>query len=272
MGFLVIRINPWTPELTNYLLQLSWCTSSDISREKPIHGTDIHSATFKLYSKSSSLQLGWRKGKWKEGSGVKVIWQGAERQQSWQHSKWSPACIHCKIKFPLFSQSQRPWKHLWLSRRPEPASSSSAAQGTTSQPPRSTQPARGTKLKRGMERDDQCLQKKNKAARICIPLTLYPEESWEAGRTSLHLPRNYTLQNLQASCISMSCSQNVPAGRWDEMSEAAGLTLHWEERKAGKHNSNPALSSSSSLHNQLVTLREVCGTPVSGSVVLRVPC
>lgn len=120
------------------------------------------SATFKLYSKYSSLQLGWRKGKWKEGSGVKVTWQGAERQQSWQHSKWSPACIHCKIKFPLFSQSQRPWKHLWLSRRPEPASSSSAAQGTTSQPPRSTQPARGTKLKRGMERDDQCLQKKIK--------------------------------------------------------------------------------------------------------------
>lgn len=243
-------------------------------QQRETHSWNRHSFLPHLNSTPNLPPCSWdeERANGKEGSGVKVIWQGAERQQSWQHSKWSPACIHCKIKFPLFSQSQRPWKHLWLSRRPEPASSSSAAQGTTSQPPRSTQPARGTKLKRGMERDDQCLQKKNKAARICIPLTLYPEESWEAGRTSLHLARNYTLQNLQASCISMSCSQNVPAGRWDEMSEAAGLTLHWEERKAGKHNSNPALSSSSSLHNQLVTLREVCGTPVSGSVVLRVPC
>lgn len=143
------------------------------------------------------------------------------------------SCSHplcCRIRFPLFSEGQRPWKNLCLSRSPEPASSSSSGQGITSQPSLSTQMAKSTKLKWGMERDDGRLQKN--AARSWIPLTLYPEEPWEDGRTSLYLPRNYTLQNLQASWISMSCSQKLLAGRRDEQgcwaNAALGREKGWE--------------------------------------------
>lgn len=150
-----------------------------------------------------------------------------------------PLC--CRIRFPLFSEGQRPWKHLWLSRSPEPASSSSTGQGITSQPPLSTQMARSTKLKWGMERDDQCLQKKG-----CRELNPSHPFSWRAMRGR----KDFTAPAQKLYPAKHSGHRARPPGYpWaapknyqqvGEMSEAAGLMLHWEERKAGKHNSNTA--------------------------------
>lgn len=104
-------------------------------------------------------KLGWRKTKWKEGSGAEVIWQGGSRKTTELATFKLKSCLNplcCKIRFPLFSQGQRPWKHLWLSRRPEPASPSSAE---------------------GMEMRD--------GERWSMPgaESLYPEELWQARRT-----------------------------------------------------------------------------------------
>lgn len=125
-----------------------------------------------------------------------------------------PLC--CRIRFPLFSEGQRPWKHLWLSRSPEPASSSSAGQGITSQPPLSTQMARSTKLKRGMERDDQCLQKKGcRELNPSHPFFLKSHERQEGLHCTCPeiIPCKTFRPQAKASWISMSCSQKLPAGR-----------------------------------------------------------
>lgn len=175
MGFL-----EWL-EWTNYLLKLSWCTSTDSSRET--HSCNRHSfchiATLlqiifpAVGMKEEQMEGGFRSWSHLAGS-RKTTELAAFRMKSCLH----PLC--CKIRFPLFSKGQRPWKHLCLPRSPEAQSLPAPALLLRAAPL--------SHLGAGWrEMINAC---KTKAARSWVSLTLYPEEPWEAGRISVHLPRN----------------------------------------------------------------------------------
>lgn len=154
------------------------------------------------------------------------------------------SCLHplcCKIRFLCFLKANALETSL-PSQEPRAASSSPAAQGSTSEPPRSW-----------MERGDQCLQ--TQSCQELSPSHPLLWEPGEAGRISLHLLRNLTLQTLQApgyplhELLPTITSREV---RWER--------LLWEERKVGKHNSNPALAGEffQEPSQAGLTLREVC--------------
>lgn len=121
------------------------CTSADMSGEKPIHATDVHFTTFKLYFKLFFPAVEGKKERVEEG-GFRSLSNLAGSGKTTELAAFKlKSCSHplcCKIRFLLFSEGCRPWKHPLLSRSTEPASSRSAGEGTISQPPLRTHMAR----------------------------------------------------------------------------------------------------------------------------------
>lgn len=203
-------------------------------------------------SNSPPNYLSWswdeERAKWKEGSGVKVIWQAAERHQA--GSTQSEVLLHplCwKIRFPLFSQGQRPGN---ISGSAEAQSLPAPALHHLSATPEHRN-GHNTKLEQGMV--NAC---KKKAARA-ESLSLFILKSHERQEGPKMTPAKPSGHMDNPELLPKVTSRQV-RGVWL-------LT----GRREGLGSTNPARlwqgSSSKSVHNQVGALGEVCETPAPGS-------